>query len=101
MEQKTIIQHKKHSRLENEMIKFATRDIHGNVWDHRTLEEALEVFTGPDGYRLDFITDDKTIYIRRDREAKKEEAFSTLLFTDYESSVSITERTKLRLVQNG
>lgn len=100
MVQKTTIHPKKHLGLKSKMIEFATRDTDGNVWDHKTLEEALEAFTGPKGYRLDIILDNKSIYIRRDSGSKKKELFSTLTFTDYESLVSIIERTQLRLVSN-
>lgn len=47
-------------------IKYATRSNEGVCQEHPSLEQALEFFTAPDGYRLDFLyPDGRVLYIHR------------------------------------
>ena len=47
-------------------IQYATRSNDGLTQEHPSLEQALEFFTAPDGYRIDFIyPDGKVLHIHR------------------------------------
>lgn len=46
--------------------QFYTRDQNGQISEFNCIEDALESFLSYDGYRLDILTKDVGIFIRRD-----------------------------------